>query len=220
MKDSELAVWSWRSEKNDKTNFGDELGPVVLDALGYRTRRVPLADADIVTAGSVLQTALRKAKDGLVVWGTGLIKEAELPKRDFSYCAVRGRRTAMIIGVDVPLGDPGILASQLWKRPAVRHRVGVVPHYVDRRGYSWADHVIDVTRPVDEVVEDIASCACIATSSLHGLIVAQSYGIPAVRLPHDKVQGGDFKWVDHLTSMDRPVEQIQAELTDALVKAL
>lgn len=221
MRRDPLAVWSWRSAKSGKTNFGDELGPVVLERLGYSTRRVALADAEILTAGSVLQTALRDGRDGLIVWGTGLIKEQEtIPQRDFHICAVRGRRTAMAMGVDVPLGDPGILASMLWERPKVRYRVGVVPHYVDRRGFSWADKVIDVSRPVDEVIEDIASCACIATSSLHGMIIAQSYGIPAVRLPHEAVQGGDFKWTDHITSLDRPIEQVQTELVEALRKEI
>ncbi|WP_165986805.1 hypothetical protein [Streptomyces sp. YIM 98790] len=220
MADTELATWNWRSETSGKTNFGDELGPLILERLGHRVRLVALEDAEIVTIGSVLRAVCERAKDGLIVWGTGLTKESDLPKRDFRVHAVRGRRSAAALGVDVPLGDPGLLVSRLWKRPPVRHRVGFVPHYLDHRGFGWADKIIDVSKPVDEVLADIGSCAAIATSSLHGLIVAQSWDIPVMRIPHGKVPGGDFKWSDHITAMDRPLAQVQDDLLTALEKAL
>ncbi|MBB0242835.1 hypothetical protein FNQ90_01615 [Streptomyces alkaliphilus] len=221
MADSELATWNWRSETSGKTNFGDELGPLILERLGHRVRTVALEDAEIVTVGSVLRVVCEKGRDGLIVWGTGLTRDSRLPRRDFRVHAVRGRRSAAALGLgDVTLGDPGMLVSHLWKRPPIKYRVGVVPHYLDHRGFSWADKVIDVSRPVDEVLEEIGSCATIATSSLHGMIVAQSWEIPVCRIPHGKVPGGDFKWADHITSLDRPVARVQSDLLDALDKAL
>ena len=62
-----------------------------------------------------------------------------------------------------------------------------------------ADAVIDVLRPVDEVVYEITKCQYILTSSLHALIVAQAFGIPAQRLAHPRVLGGDTKWRDYAT---------------------
>lgn len=215
-KDSELATYWFRSKKTGKPNFGDELGPEILQRLGYRTRRVPLMSADIITAGSILGSALRKKPENLVVWGSGLLRPVTEAEHNFRVCATRGRVTAEALKVDVPLGDPGILVSRLWKRPMVRYRLGVVPHYVDTRSFPWADRVIDVSRPVTEVIEEIGSCAAIATSSLHGLIVAQSWGIPAMRLPHEQVVGGDLKWVDYLSALDRPLERVQDDLIDAL----
>ena len=189
---SELAVWSWRSAKSEKLNFGDEMGPELLKRLGYRVKRTRLQEADIITAGSVLQSALKYGRDGLVVWGSGMINEKdEVRPRHFKYAAVRGRLTAEQVGLDserIALGDPGILASYLWPKPRTRFQVGVVPHYVDKRRFNWADKVIDVTRPVDEVINDIASCATIVSSSLHGIIVAQSFGIPAMRISHERFQ--------------------------------
>lgn len=221
--DSELAVWSWRPKNSAMQNFGDELGPQFMELLGYRTRRVPLAEAELVTAGSILQTAIVKGRDGLTVWGSGLIKpRAELPSRTFNIVAVRGRLTAAALELpdQVALGDPGLLASRFWKRPPVRHRVGVVPHYVDKNTYPWADVTIDVRQPVEQVVAQIASCATIVSSSLHGIIIAQSYGIPAMRLQHGKVVGGNYKWADFQTAVDRDISAVQDDLIAALERGL
>ncbi|MFJ9690595.1 polysaccharide pyruvyl transferase family protein [Kitasatospora sp. NPDC101183] len=211
---SEIAVWNWSGA--GIRNFGDELGPVLLERLGHRVRRVPdIADAEVITCGSVLEF-MQSARPGLVVWGSGLIRGGHCDAERFDVRAVRGRLTAQRLGVTVPLGDPGLLVSALWKRPPVRHQVGVVRHYVDDRVYSWADTVIDVTEPVDDVVTAIGRCAAIVSSSLHGLIVAQSYGIPAVRIHEARLVGGNFKWADYATALTRPVDEIQRELVAAL----
>lgn len=210
-----VGTWWWRPPRRDWVNFGDELGPQILERLGVRTRRVPLADAEIVTVGSIMEHVVRSARDGLTVWGSGFIEPGKCTQR-LDVRAVRGRLTAEALGTDAPQGDPALLVSALWPRPPVRFRTGFVPHYVDRGRPAWADIIIDVTRPVDEVIEAIGSCSSIASSSLHGLIVAQSFGIPAMRIPHKKVYGGDFKWCDHATAMARPIADIQNSLVDAL----
>ncbi|MGW7520071.1 polysaccharide pyruvyl transferase family protein [Streptomyces sp. NPDC054796] len=211
---SVVAVWNW--SQAGVRNFGDELGPALLERLGYRVRRVPhIGEADVIACGSVLEYT-QQARPGLIVWGSGLIRGGECDTSRLDVRAVRGRLTARRLGVTVPLGDPGLLVSALWDRPPVRHPVGVVPHYLDDRPYPWADTVIDVTRPVDEVIAAVGECAAVLSSSLHGVIVAQSYGIPAMRLHHDQVLGGDFKWADHATALAEPVEALQQGLLAAL----
>jgi pyruvyltransferase len=74
---------------------------------------------------------------------------------------------------------------------------------------------------VDDVIAQITSCAVIAASSLHGLIVAEAFGIPAMRLPHALTGGDDaafvdYKFTDYLTALDRPLPVIQQELVGAL----
>ena len=81
--------------------------------------------------------------------------------------------------------------------------------------YPFADILIDVTEPVDDVINKITSCDVIATSSLHGAIVAQSFGIPWVRLYAEPTKD-DFKWLDFISALDRPLRDIHSGLLDAL----
>ena len=216
---NELAVW-WHREKV-LTNFGDELGPAILKRLGYKVRRVKCNEAELITVGSILQVPTRVGhRPGLKIWGSGFIADnSRPPSGNLEVLALRGRRSAAKMKVNVPLGDPGLLVSRLWDRSPVKYRVGVVPHYVDKRNYSWADKVIDVRAPVDEVIADITSCASIQSSSLHGLIVAESFGIPAMRLYHQSVRGYDFKWSDYHSAWGNgDLETIQNRLLKALEK--
>lgn len=205
-----LAVWAW---SGGVANFGDELGPHLLARLGYQVDRVDaMADADLLASGSLLEEAVEQARPGAIIWGSGLMwQRSPVDLSRFDVRAVRGRLTASAAGINVPTCDPGSLVPHLYTRPRVRHRVGVVRHYVDKRSYPWADVVIDASSPVDEVIAAIGSCSRIASSSLHGLIVAAAWGIPTMRLYHPRVAGANFKWSDWLTS-DHD--------TDALLEAL
>lgn len=188
-------MWAW---SEGVRNFGDELGPEILRRLSIPIERVDaIGDADIVTCGSLLEYAAADAKPGCAVWGSGLMYGKSVDVSNLDILAVRGELTAMAIGpMKLPTGDPACLVPLLWPRPELRYAVGVVRHYIDEREYPWADVVIDASRPVNEVIELIGSCRQVASSSLHGLIVASSWDIPALRLHHPSVAGNDFKWAD------------------------
>lgn len=214
---TEVGMW-WFRPAPGTSNFGDELGPAILERLGYRVRRVPLEQADLITCGSVLELAEQKARPGATVWGAGFLTPTGRLTKRLRVAAVRGTLAArQAAAPDAALGDPGLLVPLLWDQPwRSRHRLGVVAHYVDRTPYPWADVVIDPTRPVEEVIEGIRSCHTIASSSLHGLIVAHAFGIPTVRLEHPKVIGGHHKWVDYLSALDAPLDTVQKRLVGAL----
>lgn len=197
----DLAVYAW--SKPGQTNFGDELGPAILSRLGHRVRRVSLPEAEVVACGSILDQIGHRP--GLVVWGAGFIRNVSRAPTGVDVRAVRGRLSAGRLAVDVT-GDPGCVVPQLWDRPTVRHQVGWVPHYIDPRPAPWADITIDVAAPVDDVITQIGSCARIAASSLHALIVAQAWGIPTMRLTHPKIVGGDYKFTDYLSGDCDPFE--------------
>ncbi|NEN94442.1 MAG: polysaccharide pyruvyl transferase family protein [Moorea sp. SIO3I7] len=58
--------------------------------------------------------------------------------------------------------------------------------------------LIDVTRNPKEVIADITRCEAIASSSLHGLIIADAFGIPSIWMQlSNKVSGKGFKFKDY-----------------------
>lgn len=203
-----MKVWAW---SEGVRNFGDELGPVILARLGYDVERVAaIGEADLLASGSLLENAATNAKPGTVVWGSGLMLGADTDLSHLDVRAVRGRLTAAACGLlDVVTGDPGSLVPELWDRPRPSIGLGVITHYVDDRKYRWADATISAAAGVDEVIEFIGSCRRVASSSLHGLIVASAWGIPAVRLHHRRVAGGDFKWADWVSSADDPRRMLE-----------
>lgn len=207
------AYW-WRSNKKP-WNFGDELGPIILRHYGFRVKRVSLAKADYVLTGTVLDMAETVNKNVTVIGsGAGHTHDAE---HNFNVLAVRGRLTAQVLGVDnVPLGDLGLLASRIWTKEPTQYDIGVVRHYVDDNEYPFADIVIDATEPAEQVIKKISSCRVIMSSSLHGIIIADSYGIPNMRIARDDVITGDWKWLDHKSALVKPVSDVQDDLIRAI----
>jgi pyruvyltransferase len=211
-------------------NFGDLLNPWLIEKITgrepfniWRSRFVEMSQRitgkpDYAVVGSIVQWC----GSHTVVWGTGLMAEdAELWARPLEVRAVRGpltRERLLSDGIECPpvYGDPALLWPQLLS-PEVptEYALGLVPHYTDkghelveRAGRSSEVLVIDVERSPEEVLPDMLRCARIASSSLHGLIVADAYGIPSlwVRM-RDKVMGGGFKFMDYFASVGHPERQ-------------
>lgn len=64
--------------------------------------------------------------------------------------------------------------------------------------------VIDVEIDVMTVTRQIAACGLVLSSSLHGLIVADAFGIPNQRLKFSgKLKGEDFKFSDYASALGR-----------------
>ncbi len=63
--------------------------------------------------------------------------------------------------------------------------------------------VIDITAPLPDVLREVAGCDAIVSSSLHGVIFAHAYGVPAARVGTMKDPGGDgVKYLDYFQSVD------------------
>lgn len=191
-------------------NFGDEITPLVLkrltgDCVLYDDKRICFGGEVICSVGSILQ--LRRSFLSDVVWGSGVIsdksKKLFIPKK---ILATRGPRTKFWLGVNVkiPFGDPGLLVPSLMEiSPGqVKFDVGLVLHYVDiglMNKNSLIDSVafIDVRRAVEDVVGDISKCDRVVSSSLHGLVIAVSLGIPFAWVKcSNAIIGDDFKFYD------------------------
>lgn len=189
----------WRG----RPNFGDALAPLLLKRFGgVDAEWAGTGDADLFSIGSVLESA-RNA----VVLGSGKLYPETQPSLTNRYLAVRGPLT----GVRTAFGDPGLLAEELVTVPRRIHQLGILPHWSDNDlardpRFTRYNHVI--IDPGDDplvVVKTIGSCHKIVTSSLHGAIVADSFGIPrrievAPRMGAGN-EGGMFKFRDYNTSV-------------------
>lgn len=218
LSDKNLFWW-----KGPPANFGDLVGPYLFRKITGREPRwrrpANLSLSTVfVTAGSLG----RWIREDSIVWGTGIIRRDQFLFRPADVLAVRGPHTRarfLELGYPCPdtYGDPGILLP-LFHRPRVEqvHRLGVIPHYVDleeakeRFGARRDVKVIDVRRPVEAVVDDIVSCAAVVSSSLHGLLTAHAYRIPAARIEFSRPLAGDgIKFDDYYESASvRPPQSL------------
>ncbi|WP_400997710.1 polysaccharide pyruvyl transferase family protein [Agromyces sp. GXQ0307] len=188
-------------------NFGDDLTPWLLPEYGIAPVHRIAGKARLAGVGSILEF-LPEDFDG-AVWGSGLMYGRPHPLPNAKVLAVRGHLTRDLIGApaDVALGDPGILVARRTRRPRTRWDVALVPHghHRSHRPFmSMADasglkvHVVNVHQPAARVVREIASAEAVVTTSLHGLVTADAFGIPATwTMLEPPLSGGPFKFHDY-----------------------
>lgn len=203
-------------------NLGDVLTPVVLAGLGYDAKWVGQSSADVLATGSII----RFAGPGQTVFGSGAMWAKDRPSPRARYLAVRGpltRGCVLAAGGGCPevCGDPALLLPKFVTEPVQRvYDIGLVPHYVDRASVAGAhpdEHIIDVLRadPL-EVVHEIRQCSAIVSSSLHGIIVAHAFGVPAAWVRWSgRLTGDDVKFRDYALSVGVRLRP-HASLSEAL----
>ena len=207
-----IKLYWWRGEKG--RNFGDEVTPVIIEKIwGIKCRWTRLADCDVVGAGSILDIVRDYNPKGhkVTVWGSGFIEDGDSFKSDdVSIRLVRGPLTAGRLQGEsnVQLGDPGLLASKVFPCSKTKsHAIGVIPHMKDLDTFrgEFAEDVLIISpyQSPEKVAADISSCETIFSSSLHGLIFADSYNIPNFRIAHESLEGGDYKFNDYYQSTGR-----------------
>jgi hypothetical protein len=217
----------WCAHCGHGSNFGDWLGPRLLQRHGIAVEWAEAPEADLVSVGSVLA----RVPDGWTgtVLGSGFIRPGVT--RDLSKArvlAVRGSLTRDACGLpsSTPLGDLGVLVDEFLadrplQMPPKRRRPLLVPHYVDRR-MRWRHPltpVVSVTGDPSELLHRIASASLVYTSSLHGLIAADALGVPHVLELVDRVRGGLFKFEDYASAFGDTIRPGVERLTDRAAMA-
>ncbi len=172
----------------------------------------------VTCIGSVLHAI---EYDNTVVWGSGLLTEKHLPTHKLDIRAVRGPLTRKILlehGFDCPevYGDPALLLPYFYKpvKTKKHYKLGIVPHYTDMDKEELEQfrnnpdvRIIPMTGygSYKNVVNQICSCDVIASSSLHGLIIAEAYGVPNIWIEIKEPISGDedrrFKFHDFFLSL-------------------
>jgi len=199
-----------------RRNFGDLVTPFLLDRVGLVPLHVPKRRAQVVLAGSILNS-LGAAFEGVVVGAGAGMEGPGIDLRHARVLAVRGRLSWDRIGqpAGVILADPGLLLGRdLTHDP--RFDLGVLPHYLDSDaalvrvfGSNPRVKIIDVARGPARVAAEIASCQFLASSSLHGLVVADAIGVPNVWFRESlEVVGGSYKFDDYGSSVGRQLDSV------------
>jgi hypothetical protein len=183
-------------------------------------------------AGSVDEIRMRIRRfisRPVCVFGTGFLFDPltspvkPILRRVPHFFAVRGRLTynilkRMNIPIDdgVALGDPGLLFPSLWAD--VHHTVdggrAYIPHESEWDTQKLVDfasrhpeiRLIDVRESPKEVFRAISSSSEIFSSSLHGLIAADSIGIPnrwvRLEIPGRTFEQDRFKFDDYYSAFN------------------
>lgn len=208
----------------DFQNIGDNISPVIVTYVAQLyginlTKKISeirhlYAIGSIITAG---------AQD-CTVWGSGLLNTQilyRLKNREIKFQAVRGPLSRVVLidqGFDVPevYGDPAILLPMIYN-PTVekRYKVSVITHMDESINFSGvAVHRINITtNDYKHFIDEIKASELVVSSSLHGIIFAESYGIKAILL---RPKSDLFKYYDYYFSTERYSFPIVNNITEAL----
>lgn len=199
-------------------NWGDALSPVLVSLLSGKTvvHQEGLHQHRYLAIGSILGCANEHAE----VWGSGFIRDKErILGHPRAVYAVRGplsRAGLLEQGIECPevYGDPALLLPRFYNPDVIkRYEVGLIPHYADK-DHPWLEfcrhdpkvRIIDIEGGIHNFVREVKACELIISSSLHGIICADAYGVPALWMElSDNVMGNGFKFFDYFASIQRPV---------------
>jgi pyruvyltransferase len=208
-------------------NFGDVLNEYIpLQLFNCNIYKENIYQCDAAFIGSILtlfmtNDALKIREDltPLTIWGSGLIRPIDLknkPIRKLDIRAVRGRLTRNILSVitnsnlsTIPLGDPGLLCSRVFTNldATKEYEYGIIPHYIDVDNENLKklqlpnSIILDITEEPIAFLSKMLKCKKIISSAMHGLIAADSFNIPNIRMIlSDNIVGGDFKYNDYYSA--------------------
>lgn len=208
-----MNVYFWNKQVQ---NFGDLLTPYLIAKFcGLASLLTQPAQAELIVCGSIMEH-MPEDWNGVIA-GIGKMHESsEFKLHNARILALRGPLTAKGVKGNFAIGDPGLLADELVRDEDKIYDLGIVPHWTDKTleqnptFTKYNPKIIRVTDDPFTVLTQISQCKKIVSSSLHGIILADAFGIPrrtelAPRMiSHPHQEGGTFKWRDYNTSVGLP----------------
>lgn len=225
-----LELYYW--QQPHFVNFGDYLSLKIVERIVNTPVKVyknfPWNKyVKLIALGSMVSFA----KDGDVIWGSG-VNGKLLRKKDYGFSfldvrAVRGPLTRQFlwdhfqIKAPTVYGDPGLLVPYLFpefkKKTEPSRPFILIPHYSESKLFPKEDYpyVVYPTDPWNEVIEAILDSEFVISSSLHGLVIADAYGIASRML---KISDTEplFKYQDYYLGTNRPDFAFATTLEEAL----
>lgn len=212
---------------NFNENLGDLLAPVVtqwmLGRLGLKLSEKAAHPGHLMTVGSVLGLGIFDS----VVWGSGVNSFGHVGRiatqkdyRRLDIRAVRGPVTAQVLrenGYTCPpvYGDPAVLLPMIYpgRRPEKKRAYVVIDHYMKKK-QTGEENLSIRTGDYRTFLDKILEAEVVYSSSLHGIILAESYGVPAVFI-RQGMEEELLKYYDWYFATDRYAVRSAASLAEA-----
>jgi pyruvyltransferase len=213
-----LPLYYWRQDTF--VNFGDHISLKLVERIVQQSvvayRRKPSNnEKKLLAIGSILSFA----DDYDVIWGTGVNGKLD-NKNAYHFTrldirAVRGPITRTFLQdnfqIECPevYGDPGLLIPYFFpefkKKQKPQKQYVLIPHYSEIHLFpkSKYKNVVYPTEPWDVVIKSILNSQFVISSSLHGIVIAEAYGIPArmIRVTENEPL---LKYYDYYMGTNRP----------------
>ncbi|MNB70553.1 Exopolysaccharide glucosyl ketal-pyruvate-transferase [compost metagenome] len=197
-------------------NWGDQLNKYLIEKI---TNKAVVKNnfknkPHVLAIGSVLSSASANS----IIWGSGFIsKNASLKTTQLDVRAVRGiltrERLRNEFGINCTdvMGDPAVLLPLFYdaKHITKKYKIGIIPHYKDKHLPAVQTLLkngcvlVDIQDDIEPFIDRLNECEYIISSSLHGLIAADTYEIPNLWVAFsDQVLGGEYKFCDYYSTTD------------------
>lgn len=215
-----------RRGKWTHNNLGDDLNiPLIEELTGKKIflKKDVGVKRHLLCIGSIIESYTSADS---IIWGSGAMFGTDpITHKPAKVYAVRGLLTKNYLesqGVKCPdiFGDPAILMPLVYlPKSTKKYKLGIIPHIIEQehpliinlKSRELCDVcIIDFKNYSDwhSVIDLICSCERILSSSLHGLIISNAYGIPNKWMKlSDKILGGYFKFLDYFSAISNTVEE-------------
>jgi len=229
------AYWGWGTN-----NFGDLLTPMLLKYYGLSPVHAYERKARYVGVGTLLGHITTSYKG--VIMGSGLNDPITKLFPHAQIIGLRGKLSQQMLQLEsqpIVLGDPGLLASRIFpERQAKKWVLGIVPHLSEKNHpivKKWERQFkdknvkfINVIQSPEKAIKEIDQCSHIFSSSLHGLVIADSLEIPNCRFIIEGAhvyKYNDFRFDDYYSALnvegtkikvngEETLEQIMSSMRD------
>lgn len=224
-----LTLYYW---KEKFINFGDYLSLKLVERIVngpvQEYQKDPLArEPKLLAIGSIMTFA----RNHDVIWGSGVNgKWLDLKHYKFTALdirAVRGPLTRHFLMKNFAIpcpeiyGDPALLIPYFFpefkRKEHPTYEYLIIPHYSEQHLFpkNIYPNVVYPTEPWDVVINKILDSKLVLSSSLHGIIVAEAFNIPArfLRISNHEAM---FKYIDYYLGTGRPEFQLAYSIEEAL----
>lgn len=222
-----VKLFYWKMSETTE-NLGDYLSKVVVSHFMPKGVKAKGRKKTLYAIGSVIGFRCQDA----VVWGSGILSAHPVHKNNIRYSsldirAVRGPKTRDLLmkwtkGISCPevYGDPAILMPKIYQ-PNIqekRYKISVVFHY-EHNKFEIPEgediHFIDIqTTDYKKFIDEITQSSLVISSSLHGIILAEAYGVPAIALL--KKEAIVFKFEDYYEGTGRKNMVVARTIQEAM----